>query len=161
MSTSPGSHCGRNVVTTTDGEPRSTRPLTILLVDDDAFCMAMSKRTLRRAGMRVHDANSAFAARELLMGDEAPEIDAIVCDGLDGLWMNVRAIRQDIPFLLLSGEIAHVRRARALGLAGVLREGLAWKDQVVTGLRQLPGEWPPADLAEPLERGAGGGHAAV
>ncbi|MDO8297255.1 MAG: PAS domain S-box protein [Caulobacter sp.] len=86
--------------------PATTRPLTVLAVDDDALVLANIAGMLEDLGHRVISAASGEAALTVL---EATPVDLVITDhamprmtGLE-LALQVRALRPDLPIILASG----------------------------------------------------------
>ncbi len=111
----------------------------ILFVDDDEMVALLAGMTLRRLGHSAACFGTAEAALAALRADPAA-FDLLVTDlrlgtasGLD-LATAARAVRQDLPVVLVSGTVerADDDRARALGLGGVLP-----KAEVMAGLAPL------------------------
>jgi len=87
----------------------ASRPIAVLLIDDDETWARTQRRLLERSNERlsVSTATSFNAARDALA---ATEPDCIVCDyqlgdgtGLE-LLAEVRATEPDVPFILVTGE---------------------------------------------------------
>jgi two-component system, cell cycle sensor histidine kinase and response regulator CckA len=82
---------------------------TLLLVEDEPAVRRATRRTLERAGYRVHEARHADDALELWRTLGAGAVDALVTDarmpGMNGvdLAARLRADRSDLPVLLVSG----------------------------------------------------------
>lgn len=91
----------------------------ILIIDDDLALLQALPETLRLRieGITVDTADSAHAALKYL---EATDYEAIVCDikmpGMDGLALlaKIRALRADVPTLLITGHGEHDLAIQAL-----------------------------------------------
>lgn len=100
--------------------------LNILIVDDDAFLINLTKRILKQLGIEAtQEANDGAAALDVLDGSSA---DVVICDlnmpGMDGLeFLRHLAGREAQPaVILLSGEDkAVLKTAEQLGQAYKLR----------------------------------------
>src|SRR5437667_10904958 len=86
--------------------PGETRPVRVLLVDDNPELVNVTERVLKRAGMLVECAWEGLTAADLV---RRTEFDVIVSDvampGLDGLAL-LRAVRErdlDVPVILVTG----------------------------------------------------------
>jgi diguanylate cyclase (GGDEF)-like protein len=104
-----------------------TRPLRLLLVDDDVGLLVLLRTTFEIVDIQVEEARSAAEA-ETLIGAQAP--DVIVLDvampGVDGLAL-CRALKGDpatsgIPIVILSGADTGEEAARAAGADSFLRK---------------------------------------
>jgi DNA-binding response OmpR family regulator len=94
--------------------------MTILIIEDDAQCRQMLKETIEAYGCEV-DAPETLddALRILALG----RVDAVLCDGLDGLWVKVfsEAVKSGTSFVLLSGDERSIRQADSLGIRAYLK----------------------------------------
>ena len=112
-----------------DTRPRATRPLHVLVVDDDVFTLDLMRDMLEMAGLAgpgcviLTESDPARGLRTL--AEQAPEL--LICDlsmpGLDGIEFLNEAARHRYQgtVMLLSGMDSGVRRAaerlaRAQGL---------------------------------------------
>lgn len=109
-----------------------TRPISVLLVEDDDPLRAVLLELLRQRGWHVHAASR---------GDEAVEmarrvrLDCSILDlhlpGLDGLevYRRISAEIRPLPSILMSGEATgeEARRALELGMVEFLRKPLDLK----------------------------------
>jgi diguanylate cyclase (GGDEF)-like protein len=105
----------------------TTRPLRLLLVDDDPGLLMLLRTTLEIVDIQVEEARSADEAQAQI-GAEAP--DVIVLDvampGVDGLSF-CRALKSDpatsrVPVIILSGADTGEEAARAAGADSFLRK---------------------------------------
>jgi response regulator RpfG family c-di-GMP phosphodiesterase len=132
-----------------------SRPLRVLVVDDDAGLRALLRTTFEIADLRVEEAESAVAATELIPRTEP---DVVVLDvampGLDGLSF-CRALKDDpltqhIAVVLLTGaEEGTEQAADAAGADGFVRKPfspLALLD-VIEGLTGRRGAAPSQPVA--------------
>nr|WP_206537768.1 helix-turn-helix domain-containing protein [Natronorubrum bangense] len=100
--------------------PASTRPISVLLIDDDETWSRTQRRLLERSHERlsVSTATSFKAARSALA---ATEPDCIVCDYQLGdgtgveLLAEVRATEPELPFILVTGEGDETVASDAIG----------------------------------------------
>jgi CheY-like chemotaxis protein len=111
-------------------EPRPVtergRGQRILLVDDEAALVFLSRRLLTRLGYEVTAHEDPQEALEAFRRDPAA-FDALITDltmpGMSGLDLAARvlAIRGDLPIVLMSGYVSDVeaREAKAMGLGEV------------------------------------------
>lgn len=154
----PALHDTSDTTSSASGSPRldhaSRSPLRVLLVDDDPVLLGISARNLRRWCVSVQLAASQHDAYLILRSSlDAPSaLDAVVCDGLEGDWVEVYELAASIglPFVLLTGDPRKVALARTRGVPAYLRDGRGWMPHVRAALAGLPGTWPPADLAAEL-----------
>jgi EAL domain-containing protein (putative c-di-GMP-specific phosphodiesterase class I)/ActR/RegA family two-component response regulator len=86
--------------------PGETRPIRVLLVDDNPDLVNITERVLKRSGMLVECAWDGITASDLV---KRTEFDVVVSDvampGLDGLAL-LRAVRErdlDVPVILVTG----------------------------------------------------------
>ena len=122
----------------------STRPISVLLIDDDETWARTQRRLLERSHERlcVSTATSFNAARDALV---ATEPDCIVCDyqlgdgtGLE-LLAEVRATEPDLPFILVTGE----------GDEAVARDAIG--EQVTDYVRKMDLSQQPIGLVRRIE----------
>jgi DNA-binding response OmpR family regulator len=94
--------------------------MRILIVEDHAQCRQMLKETIEAYGAEV-DAPETLddALRILILG----QIDAVLCDGLGGLWLKpfTEAVKLGKPFILLSGDPRQIDAARKLGVVAHIK----------------------------------------
>jgi two-component system CheB/CheR fusion protein len=107
-----------------------TRPLRILLVDDDPDSLAVLSKLLARAGHEVRAARTAIAALGILA--DAP-FDLLISDialpGMDGCaLMRVARVQYGILGIAITGfdGQADSERCRAAGFAHVLVKPIAF-----------------------------------
>ncbi|GAB6095579.1 hypothetical protein JCM14469_18310 [Desulfatiferula olefinivorans] len=101
----------------------------ILLVDDEASLMAMSRIMLTRLGYRVEGESRPESALAIFRSDPG-RFDLVITDmtmpGMSGeqLVRHIRDIRPDIPVILITGFSDHIDRqkAEALGINGYLEK---------------------------------------
>lgn len=103
--------------------------MTIIVIDDDPQCRALTVRTLARAGYSTQSGNSAIAALDLARG--VGDVAMIILDvhmpgatGFDALQiLKADPILKDIPVLMVSATIDAARgrpKARQLGAIDLL-----------------------------------------
>ena len=117
---------------------KASRPLTLLLVDDEELVRLGTAEMLRDLGHRVREASNGAQALALL--DRGLEPDAVVTDYM-------------MPGMT-GGELAERVRARGGGLPVLIITGYAGGDLDLGG-PQLAKPFRQADLAAALERLAG------
>jgi CheY-like chemotaxis protein len=95
---------------------------TLLLVEDEPAVRRATRRTLERAGYRVHEAQHGDDALLVWRELGAAAVDAVVTDarmpGMDGVDLvgRLRAERADLPVLLVSGYAADALTSRGATL---------------------------------------------
>jgi signal transduction histidine kinase/CheY-like chemotaxis protein len=120
--------------------PAPFRPLCVLVVDDDAGVLELAREVLAAAGHRVETADGGRAALERLRGDPT-RADVLVLDltmpdvGGDVVLREARALRADLPVILVTGYDAAHAAERASGSDAFLRK-----------------PWEPEDLVAAVER---------
>jgi CheY-like chemotaxis protein len=125
----------------------SARPLSVLLVDDDAAVRAVTAAMIEELGHRVVEADTGMAALDILA--RGTECDAAVIDyampGMNGVELaeRVRALRAELPILFITGfsEPERVSGLHALGI--VLHKPFKAAD-LATKLAQIAGFAPSA-----------------
>jgi two-component system, chemotaxis family, chemotaxis protein CheY len=96
-------------VSPADGSLTELSPSTILVVDDDPDIRSLTRTFLEHAGYSVF--SSGDAERALQIFRSVPQIDLLVTDlympGRSGLelGMELKALRGDLPVLLISGGV--------------------------------------------------------
>jgi len=117
--------------------------MTILIVEDDADCRRMLAATIQACGIKVVDPYHWQDALHII--DYA---DAILCDGLEGCWLEVFALaaKYDKPFILLSGDGRQIEAARNLGVRAYLKPH---------SIREILGELGCTGPAEPMADATG------
>ncbi|MBU2010700.1 MAG: response regulator, partial [Gammaproteobacteria bacterium] len=117
---------------------RTTRPLSVLAVDDDELVLFGTAGMLEAAGHRVLTARSAAQALELL---QVAQIDMLVTDHamplMSGaqLAAEVRASRPELPILLVSGYAELPSATPALPLQRLAKPFT--QDQLLDAVEQL------------------------
>jgi DNA-binding response OmpR family regulator len=88
--------------------------MTVLIVDDDAQYREMLREALADYGCEADAPETLGSALRIL---DQGCVDAVLCGGLDGLWVKVfsEAVKSGSSFVLLSGNEAYVRQAENLG----------------------------------------------
>ena len=105
--------------------PSPARQVTVLVVEDDDAVRALTSRVLRDAGFRVLEASSGDAA-VAHMGEQGRDIAVVVSDvtmpGMDGVQTlhALRALRNDLPCLFVTGYAYEEARLRAIDHVTVL-----------------------------------------
>ena len=109
-----------------------SRPVSVLLAEDEALIRQMLARVLERCGFRVSLASDGVEALELFR-DRVGETDVLVLDvrmpNLDGpkALAAMRALRPEIPAILMSGHDI------AAADAGLLPKGVRFMTKPFTG----------------------------
>jgi PAS domain S-box-containing protein len=110
----------------------------VLVVDDDAGVLELASEVLARAGHRVRVASGGIEAIEIVRA--APDaVDLVVLDvampdiGGDEVFLAVRALRADLPVILVTGYDAARASSRVAehGLDGFLRK--PWEPEDLVG----------------------------
>jgi DNA-binding NtrC family response regulator len=90
---------------------------SVLIVDDELFARQTLSEWLRRKNFLVIEAGGGRQAIERIRKDEP---DIVICDmvmpGMDGLQLleKSKALRADIPFLMITGYPSHSAAVKAL-----------------------------------------------
>jgi EAL domain-containing protein (putative c-di-GMP-specific phosphodiesterase class I) len=101
-------------------QPGETRPIRVMIVDDNPELVNITERVLKRAGMVVECAWDGISAAELV---RRTDFDVVISDvampGLDGLAL-LRAVRErdlDVPVILVTGapDVQAASRAMEYG----------------------------------------------
>jgi len=111
---------------------------TILVVDDEEWVLELAREFLERNDFTVLTADGGRVALEILRGDEARAIDAVVLDltmpDLDGreTFLEIRSLRPDLPVIVSSGfdEEATAGRFPAGEIAAFVRKPYEPEDLV-------------------------------
>ncbi len=136
----------------TDGRAAASGPMTdlfgrtVLVIDDEAMVLRVTRRILEARGVRVIAAEDGHAGIEAFLAESAT-IDCVLLDvsmpyihGLD-VFRELALIRP-VPVVLISGfsgeEIQ--RRARGLGVAGFLQKPFSAADLVAAIVEAITGE---------------------
>src|ERR1700735_2637794 len=97
-------------------------PSKILLVDDDADVRSLTRTFLEHEGYSVFSSGDAERAAQIFRS--LPQIDLLVTDlympGRSGmeLGLELKAIRRDLPVLMISGEILEEGQEESLKAEG-------------------------------------------
>jgi DNA-binding NtrC family response regulator len=95
---------------------------SVLIVDDELFARQTLSEWLRRKNFLVIEAGGGRQAIERIRKDEP---DIVICDmvmpGMDGLQLleKSKALRADIPFLMITGYPSHSAAVKALKRGGL------------------------------------------
>ena len=122
---------------------------TVLIVDDERSLVELAEETLASLGYEPVGFESAEAALQAFRADPA-RFDALLTDemlpGMSGseLARTLRALRPDLPVILMSGKVskALVQRAREAGVGAVLHKPLALRElatRLAEALHPQPG----------------------
>lgn len=82
----------------------------VLVIDDDAAVLSVTRRQLERVGISAYTALDAEAAM-VIFKEHQNEISAVLIDlslrdlGGEQMLANLRALRPDMPALFISGEL--------------------------------------------------------
>ena len=115
--------------------PTVCRPLSVLVVDDDAFVRGVLSHQLRKLGAgQIIEACDGQHARDLIHAS-APDLDLIVCDlvmpGADGveLLQDIAERRTSAALIFMSSaearllrSVEHIARSRELRVLGCLQK---------------------------------------
>lgn len=100
----------------------SPLPYRVMVVDDEELVRATVRMTLQREGMQVTEHASPTAALQQLERDSRLAIDLLITDqampGLTGIDLatRVRALRPELPILLMSGNLSDPERKQVQSL---------------------------------------------
>ncbi len=88
--------------------------MKVLVVDDDGGYLEMTEHIFSKEGAEVATARNTQEALDFILKTEGRFADQVVCDGLKGGWLQVRAVAQkrDVPFLLVTAEKEYVDQAK-------------------------------------------------
>lgn len=121
----------------------ATRPLNVLVVDDDPLILTVVDLMVRHAGHTVRTASDGVAALDVLA--DAPS-DVIVSDirmpGMDGLSL-ARLVRKDypaIPIILMTGYLSEYSSGSAteIGVDCILKKPFKSTDLIEAIARLVP-----------------------
>ncbi len=103
-------------------DPKPSAPGTILLVDDDPDIRSLTRTFLEHENYRVLSSGDADRANQIFRS--APKVDLLITDlymphrsGLD-LAHQLKALRQDLPVLMISGGLLHATLQKQLQQQG-------------------------------------------
>jgi len=122
--------------------------LRVLVVDDDEGVLELAREVLAAAGHRVRTASGGRAAIDLLRADPHA-VDVVVLDltmpepGGEAVFREARALRADLPVILVTGYDAAHAAGRVTGLDGFLRKPWEPEDLVAAVERTHNGVGPP------------------
>jgi CheY-like chemotaxis protein len=105
--------------------------MEILIVDDDTATRECLTELFRRQGHQTAACGSVEAAQAML-----PYVDAVICDGLNGRWLNVVIAAETLgrPAVLYTGDSDLADDARDAGVSVVLKPGSV--EELIEALRQ-------------------------
>ncbi len=120
-----------------------SRPLDVLVVDDDPLILTVVDLMVRHAGYSVRTATDGASALDVLA--DAPA-DVIVSDirmpGMDGLAL-ARTVRKDyprIPIILMTGYLSEFSSGNAseMGIEAILKKPFKSSDLIAAISRAVP-----------------------
>lgn len=123
-----------------------SRPLTLLMVDDDTVVVTVTSRALRELGHRVRAVRTPSRGmlwfREHVEAPDAVILDYAMpeCSGLE-LLTEMRKLRPELPALIVSGNLEQVdqERAESLGV-GLLQKPVPTQELILALAAILPAE---------------------
>ncbi len=118
---------------------------TILVIDDEAIVLRVTRRILEARGARVlaapdgHEGIELFAAMPAAIDAVLLDVSLPYVDGLD-VYKELAMIRADVPVLLISGYSGDElqRRIEGLGVAGFLQKPFSGADLAAALRRVIP-----------------------
>ncbi len=130
---------------------RAERDIRILLIDDEAAVLDVTKSILEWIGYRVTATSSSVKALSLF-GEDPNRYDLAITDMHlpvlmgDKLARQIRKIRLDVPVILFSGDTGQLTRQRALetGIREFVRKPSKMEDLTRVVHKVLEGDSPQA-----------------
>ncbi len=136
-----------------DGETPPTRTRTVLLVDDEAAILEITREALEEFGYRVLPAGSPEAAREALAGPDHLDLlvtDVVMPGSTDGIALaaEARRMRPDLPVVFSSGHAGGDDRWRSVVGARFLHKPYG-RAELAEAAARVIADGPVTDRATP------------